>query len=277
MVRAPLSKRSNPEAVQEFFALREGVPVGLRDSLALFVETAFYGRISGRGLVVTDQGQRYERIHDRLLPGSPSELDDQFERNDEHLLDAVDFVLGDLTNAPSNRLKVEELELHLAEARSVWKVGRANDESWELQRRQSEELADLAQTAASVSDRAGEHLRRAWSELYGRQPNPNQACNEAVSAIEAAAKPVVSPINGRTTLGTLVSDMGLKPSKWTTDSEADTDLETVIAMMKMVWTGHYRHGDETKKIEVTQEGAEIVVQLATLLVHWFRSGLVSRV
>jgi hypothetical protein len=132
----------------------------------------------------------------------------------------------------------------------------------------------LAQTAATASDRAGEHLTRAWSALTGRKPNPNNACVEAVSAIEAIARPVVTPSNDRATLGTLIRDMRAKPDKWTTRSEADADLATVISMMEMVWTGHYRHGDESKPIDVTQDGAEIVVHLATLIVHWFRNGLV---
>ena len=95
---------------------------------------------------------------------------------------------------------------------------------------------------------------------------------EAVAAIEVAAKPVVSPNNQKVTLGTLIRDMKAKPSKWDTDSEADADVDKVIAIMDMVWTGHYRHGDDSKPVNVSPEGAEMIVQLSALLVHWFRSG-----
>ena len=66
--------------------------------------------------------------------------------------------------------------------------------------------------------------------------------------------------------------MEAKPSKWETDSEYVSSVETVLSMMKMVWNeGHYRHGDESAPLEVSQEAAEMTVQTAVLLVSWFRS------
>ena len=63
-----------------------------------------------------------------------------------------------------------------------------------------------------------------------------------------------------------------KPDKWETDSEFDGSVNTVLAMMDMVWRGHLRHGDESAPLEVSQEAAEMTVQTAVLLVSWFRSG-----
>ena len=118
-----------------------------------------------------------------------------------------------------------------------------------------------------------EHLRTAWSKCFGRTPDPKGACIEAVSAVEVAAKPTISPNNSRTTLGSLCRDMKADLSKWGTDSELIGSVETVLSMMKMVWNeGRHRHGDESAPLEVSQEAAEMTVQTAVLLVSWFRSG-----
>lgn len=135
-------------------------------------------------------------------------------------------------------------------------------------------MTAIIDQVASGTDRASEHLRRAWSKLYGRKPDLNTACLEAVAAIEVAAKPIVSPNNAKTTLGTIIRDMNAKPSKWVTDSEADVDVTKVITTMDLVWQGHYRHGDDTAPIDMTRPGAVMVVQLAAVLVGWFRAGYI---
>ena len=95
---------------------------------------------------------------------------------------------------------------------------------------------------------------------------------EAVKSIEIAAKPVVTPNDPNATLGKMCAAIRGKPDKWETDSEFDGSVETVLAMMDMVWKGHLRHGDESAPLQVSQEAAEMTVQTAVLLVSWFRSG-----
>ena len=51
----------------------------------------------------------------------------------------------------------------------------------------------------------------------------------------------------------------------------DRDIDAVIAMMKMIWTGHYRYGNVSAPIEVSPAAAEMIVHQASLLVHWFQS------
>ena len=85
----------------------------------------------------------------------------------------------------------------------------------------------------------------------------------------STAKPPNAP---ELTLGTMYSAIRDKPEKWETDSEFDGSVETILGMMDMVWKGHYRHGDESAPLEMSQEAAEMTVQTAVLLVSWFRSG-----
>ena len=70
----------------------------------------------------------------------------------------------------------------------------------------------------------------------------------------------------------MIGAIRLKPEKWETDSAFDGSVQTVLAMMDMVWKGQLRHGDEDALLEASQEAAEMTVQMAVLLVSWFRSG-----
>src|SRR5207248_1978772 len=108
----------------------------------------------------------------------------------------------------------------------------------------------------SPSGRAAEHLRSAWANTYGRDPSPSKAYGDAVRAVEAAAKPVISPKNSRTTLGTLIRDIRAKPGKWTVTlvkGAGSAAVGVLVEMMDLLWQGqHDRHGtsDETVRANV---------------------------
>jgi len=278
MIRPPWSRRRNDQDIKDFFVLRTGVPDGLLMSLTDFVAPIFYihDEFSGEFLPNREVINEFARITDRYLPQSPNEAAQQFHQDRGFMLEALDFALGQWAPGSYDAdVRIGSLNRQLEEARSAYVVGIDASGRYELQDRQPEELTRLVVEATSSSDRSSEHLRRAWSKAFGRKPDPTAACVEAVAAIEAAAKPAISPKNPNTTLGTLIRDMRAKPSKWTTDSEADDDIEKIISMMEMVWTGHLRHGDDSKPIDVSEEGAEMIVQVSALLVHWFRSGRIS--
>lgn len=279
MVRPPFSRRQSNDAASEFFILREGVPDGLVSTLAQFTIGYFYGHDRFAGAYrKTELHDAFARLTDQSLPTTQRTAAAYFGDNRELLLDAVDFLLGGRISGHHRGPNIaEELEAHLQESRSAYTVGTNASGHYELQQRQPQELTDLAETAASGTDRAGEHLRRAWSNAFGRNQDPNGACDEAVKAVEAAARQTVSPKNTKATLGTMIRDMKAAPGKWTTDSESKQDIESIISMMNMIWTGHYRHGDETEPIQVSEQGAEMIVQSASILVHWFRSGRISRI
>ena len=164
------------------------------------------------------------------------------------------------------------LESFFVEARSTYRIGVDEDDVYMIQLRQPEELSSLIETEASQPGRQAEHLRAAWAKCFGLHPDLNEACTEAVKAIEVAAKPVVTPNDPLATLGKMISAVRDKPEKWETDSAFDGSVQTVLGMMDMVWKGQLRHGDEDAPLEVSQEAAEMTVQTAVLLVSWFRSG-----
>lgn len=275
--KPPWSKRKNPESLEDFYVLKDGIPDGLMSSLLGFLEPHFSARYK------TERTKHFERIMDRSLPTRSDILRSRFVEDEVLLLDAIDHVL----TYPDSHIQDPHEAAHMVktffdEARSVYTVLHVKDDEYEIGYRQSEEMTELVEEETNQPGQAAKHLRNAWSKCFGRSPDPRGACIEATSAIEVAAKPVVSPDNERTTLGTLCRDISSKPEKWETGSaydydnhlkQSDCDVNTVLSMMRMVWNnGRYRHGDEDAPAELSQESAEISVHMSVLLVNWFRSG-----
>jgi hypothetical protein len=193
------------------------------------------------------------------------------------LLDVADYWLAH--DAAGERVAKRELDDLLRASRSVWTV--TPGEPAYLARRVAAEVRDAA-IALGDTGRPAEHLSRAWRALYGRNPNPSEGYREVVKAVEVAARPVVSPDNGRTTLGTIIHDMRTKPDKWTVGLKHHTpggQVSAVVGMLDLLWSGQSdRHGDPdpAAPLEVTQDEAEAALHLALTLVHWFSRGVVMR-
>ena len=276
MVKPLFSERTDPEKRERLDSFHEGVPDFLFPSLLSWTLAHFQRNLSG--MRSTDQQMilRLERRARRAVPQAAKTdlqaLAREFRDDDNLHLDAIDLALSQKNYYNFGSQNPEELEGILKEAGSAYRVGTDEDGNFELQYRQPEEMAEFLDADADQPDRATEHLRRAWSKCFRRDPEPNDACSEAVKAIEVAAKPVVTPNDPMATLGKMAQALRDKPEKWETDSEFDGSVETVLAMMDMVWKGHYRHGNESAPIDVSQEAAEMTVQTAVLLVSWFRSG-----
>ena len=270
VVKPPFSIRQDPAQHEEFFALQTGISEGLQPLLRSWAIKMYSD--SERGGIRLAKLTNLELLIDQQitpdgLRSSDILFSDALTKDRTLLLNAIDVALrwADDTDAGI-------LERFLVKARSEYCVGHDENGDYEIQLRQSQEMTALIETEANQPGRAAEHLRNAWSKCFGRSPDTNEACIEAVKAIEVVAKPVVSPNNSITTLGTLHRDMKADLSKWETDSEFNGSVETILSMMEMVWKGHLRHGDESVPSEVSQEAAEMTVQTAVLLVSWFRSG-----
>jgi hypothetical protein len=130
----------------------------------------------------------------------------------------------------------------------------------------------------SDNERAHHHLRVAWGELMGRDPDPSNAYREAVRAVEAAAKPVLSPDNPRATLGTMIGALRDMPEKWRVGLEHGEPTQ-VLGMCQLLWKGQIdRHGsdDADARLNVSQEEADSAFYLGVALVRLFTSGAVAR-
>ena len=272
VVRPPFSKRQSPEQVEEFFRLQQGITDGLL--LSVLEWTVSHYTDSNRYSMHEGRLGHLERIVDRHIVSlaGRDDTDELFEAlaaDRELLLDAADIALQ-----WAGEREAELLQMYLREARSAYVVVEVNGGKHEIQLRQSQEMVALIESEANQPGRAAEHLRKACSKCFGLHPDLNEACFEAVKAIEVAGAPVVIPDAPEPTLGKMCSAVRDKPEKWETDSAFDGSVQTILGMMDMVWKGHLRHGKECAPLEVSQEAAEMTVQTAVLLVSWFRSGRV---
>lgn len=273
MLRPPLSIRQDPEKLERFHAFRERVPQGLLRSLLSWIDGRYCELDSWsvtERVTNHDRVSRLERVLNTELPRKYNEFMNRMGESEILLLDAVDHALY----AERDRDVVMRLKTMLDEARSVYTVGVDEDRYFQLQLRQPSELTAIVEAAADGASNASVHLRDAWSKAFARVPDPASACVEIVKAIEVAAKPVVTPDDPRATLGKMIKAMRDKPNKWTTDAGAPADVESVISLIDLVWTGCPRHGDDTQPAEVATECAQMLVQAGAMLVHWFQTGRV---
>lgn len=261
----------------------EGLPDYLMGPVLLWVEQVLsvsdgYSTIRGQ----RDDALRLLQLHFRLSPpldwtGHDRALPDLLSRmrKDEELaLDVVDWGLHVLDAVqPYNKWDlVGALDPYLVAGGSVWEVARTADgEAFQLARRAVGPVRE-AIAALTPSDRAHQHMLTAWGKLVGRDPDPSAAYREAIRAVEAAGKPVISPNNSLTTLGTMIRDVRAKPSKWVTTLG---EIDVVLRMMEIVWKGqHDRHGTDNDKapLHATQEEADAAVHTCLTLVRLFVGG-----
>ncbi len=257
MHRPPLSRRNNPQEIEEYFELQEELSEPLKYSLLDFVDGYFRLEHTRR---------QFERRNDQVFPHDRTERLKALWNSDSFLLDAVDYILGE-------HYDWEEVKGYLDDSRSIYDVGLDDQGRYQLQRRQPPELSELVETTLSSRGRAYEHLRRAVSYAFSREPQPNDACFESTKALEVVAKPIFTPNDDLATLGKMIRAAEDKPSKWITDFGVDghDDINSVIGMLKLVWETQFRHGDPDDPLEVPPKRAEMIVHLSVLLVHWFSS------
>ena len=130
--------------------------------------------------------------------------------NREFALDVLDFIVQYSASAEY----ADELGETLIIAGSEWEVAVVEEGSRQLGKRAVGPVREGIDAIRTPSQRAHHHLTRAWGQLTGRKPDASGVYREAIKAVEAAARPVVSPQNDRTTLGTIIRDLRAKPEKW---------------------------------------------------------------
>lgn len=273
---APLSRRGEPRAE----ALHDGVPPWLAQSLWEWVRGHIEFRdelgqrhIDNKGLLRLERRLQM-RLNWRGGPiGALMDLEASAGASESLLLDLVDAQLDDLSADSDGVAVANHLERVLVEGGSAWGVA-LRGERLGLERRVDETVTAAAQATMGAPGAAGEHLTRAWAEVYGRSPDPTAAYAAAVKAVESAAQPVVTPEDSKATLGKMIAALGDKPAKWGTVLPGGAGL--VRQMAEGLWKGQTdRHGG-SDPTPVTQDGAEAAVHLAVLLVQWFSAGAIRR-
>lgn len=204
----------------------------------------------------------------------PSALTSRLVGRDDLALDVLDFTVAHYSST-DRAVRLEQL---LSYGRSVWAVDLDAD-PFRLVSRTMGPLRAAIDTIESNSERAHYHLLRAWSALAGRDADASTAYRESVRAIEAVAKPVVSPRHARATLGSMIGELAAQRNqrRWNVILEHATPADIAV-LAGLVWRGQEdRHGtdDESVPLNVSSAEADAALYLAVALCRLFASGGVA--
>lgn len=199
----------------------------------------------------------------------------QAENNDDSALRYADYLVAK-TSEIGGSTSASVLEDLLRRCGSAWTVGTRGDFPG-LERRVPEGV-QVAAEAVMAAGSAGTLLAEAWRAAYGRQPDPEEAYEKAIKAVEEAGAHIVSPKNNGATLGTMVRDME-NQGDWTLpllEVAKYPSRGALVTLARALWSGQEsRHGGNNYR-KPTPEEAESAVLSAVALVQAFSAGLLAR-
>jgi hypothetical protein len=186
----------------------------------------------------------------------------------------IDWLIHVISKIDGGWKHHRDLEEILHAGGSEWTVG-TRGENRGLEKRVPQGVADAVDSIIGTSASAGALLSEAWHAAYGRAPDPEEAYEKAIKAVEEAGAEVVLPMNSKATLGTMIAavrDQG----DWSLPLESKSALSAPLEMMKALWEGQEsRHGGNGYR-KPTPVEAEAAVLLAVPLVQFFSAGLLVR-
>jgi hypothetical protein len=192
----------------------------------------------------------------------------------------LDVIDGILQTLDINSYEAGELEDILEQSGSKWKVVETGSGSYRLEERVDDTVAEAMDELAQHSGDASSYMKQAWSDAFGRNPNPSSAYSNTIKAIEAASWQVVTPSNSRSTLGTIIRELKDHPENFqvvVTEKAANRGIDAVRQDMSLVWEGQTdRHGT-SNPVAPSQEAAEQAVFIGLSLCQQFIRSLVSHV
>lgn len=267
----------------ELEALHEGVPEWMQRPLAQWLMAVTRKRVLDEWanwvhVPDVDLLQEYEiatrsrqsliaTFKDKDIPGLWAAL------GTDGILDFVDFLLFKQgKRGYEGEGSIKALEKILTDSGSAWTVGERNDHV-SLEKRVPEGVATAVAGIVTLGSTAGELLAEAWHAAFGRSPDPEEAYEKAIKAVEAAGAALVAPKNAKATLGTMIRDMKAQ-GDW--KLPLPTSVEPLLPMAEALWTGQAsRHGGGAYR-KPSQGEAESAVLLAVALVQFFSSGAAAR-
>lgn len=197
------------------------------------------------------------------------------EAGEDYFLDFVDFLVYKIStySTETNKNRLKELDLLLEQGGSEWRVGKRDGHA-SLEKRVPEGVRVAAEETIQSTSSAGLLLAEAWHAVFGRTPDPEEAYEKAIKAVEEAGAGIVSPRNSKATLGTMLSQMK-QQGGWKLPLPGDSS-DVVTQMIEALWKGQgSRHGGNGYR-KPTNEEAECAVLLAVPIVQWFSAGHLRR-
>ena len=174
---------------------------------------------------------------------------------------------------PDKTISAGNLRSILAAGGSVWTVSPDNRS---LQRAVDPQTHAAIELATSFADVTSNELREAWARAYGRNPDPSDAWDHSIKAVEAILRKIISPKNNLATLGTLIRDLRDGAHKFEfVLTNGLGGVPTLIAMLQLMYPNPDRHPGPDHRTPTLEE-ARAVVHLAVTIVQWSRDGQIVR-
>lgn len=267
----PLSVREGRKGPSQ---LHDGVPDHLRQPIQYWLEGVFGYRspggmaVSGMLRVATATGIPVARTFN-----DPDVLKSIFAACDEDkdlYLDVIDAILNLGQASPG---EVWSLRDTLQTGRSIFTVS-GNGKS--LQRRTDPTAEAALSEALAGRDASAEELSEAWEKAYGRDPDPSDAWDHAIKAVEAALVPIVCPRQDKPQLGHVLGQLSRQGDQWELalpGGDGSHSVEPLVKMLQLLWPNPDRHGSSSERRSPTSEEAEALVHLAVAIVQWGRKGI----
>jgi hypothetical protein len=173
------------------------------------------------------------------------------------------------------RRRAFEVDRILEAGNSVWTAEFEEG----LFRRVEATATEAFEQAISPGDQASAHLHEAWLNAYGRHPDPSDAWDHAIKAVETVLTAIVEPSNSQATLGGGIGILRSQSSKWKLELRGrgrDQSVEPLVKMLELVWVDPNRHGSSNPEAPATIEEARALVHLAVTIVQWGRDGLIVK-
>jgi len=158
---------------------------------------------------------------------------------------------------------------------SVWTV---SADRHGLERRVPVATADAYARAVAPSDSVADELRYAWAAVFGRHPDPSDAWDHAIKAVEDLLIPMVVPKVAKANLGHVAGEIKANATRWSFGLPANGgrgEGEVLEGMIRLIWPNPDRHGGAGKRTP-TQDEAEGAVATTIAIVGLCRNRLTKQ-
>lgn len=253
--------------------LYEGVPDHLRLGLEEWLRARFgwhnSGGMDNAFMAQIASALRIPATRTHNIGGISDQIFIALNADDGLYLDCLDACLH-LSTSPN----ASGLRATLEAGGSAWTINGNGDG---LERRVDATTREAFSRAVLPADAASQELAEAWSAAYGRHPDPSDAWDHAIKAVEELLIPLVVPSQTKANLGHVAGEIKANAAKWKFGlpaSNVRSNGETLEGLIRHIWPNPDRHGGTSKRSPLQNE-AEGAVQVAITIVELCRGRLVK--